>query len=77
MAGQPEPVAVLGPLHAALIVFVVVATGNHWWLDGIVAVVILSACAWGVAGVRAAWRVLLARLRAGSLSDDVALEPVG
>ena len=28
----------LAVAHAALTTFVVVATGNHWWLDGIVAV---------------------------------------
>jgi hypothetical protein len=47
----------LGPAHAATTVFVVVVTGNHWWLDGIVAVAILSLCAWGDYGVRRAWRI--------------------
>jgi hypothetical protein len=28
-------------LHVALTMFVVSATGNHWWLDGIVAIVLL------------------------------------
>ena len=36
---------------------VVVVTGNHWWLDGIVAVAVLATCAWGVYGVRPSWRV--------------------
>ncbi|MGH8960642.1 MAG: phosphatase PAP2 family protein [Jatrophihabitantaceae bacterium] len=36
----------LGAAHAVLTVFVVVATANHWWLDGIVAVAMLIACAW-------------------------------
>jgi hypothetical protein len=54
----------LGPAHAVITVFVVVATGNHWWLDGVVAVAILSGCAWGVFGVRTAWRVALDRRRA-------------
>ena len=31
----------IGPLHFVLTVLVVVVTGNHWWLDGIVAVAIL------------------------------------
>jgi hypothetical protein len=35
----------LGALHAALTVFVVVATANHFWADGIVAVAVLVACA--------------------------------
>ena len=54
----------VGPAHAVLTIFVVVVTGNHWWLDGIVAVAILAVCAWGVYGVRSAWRVALARYRA-------------
>jgi PAP2 superfamily len=33
----------LGLVHAALTALVVVATANHWWLDGIVAVAILAA----------------------------------
>jgi PAP2 superfamily len=33
----------LGLVHAVLTVFVVTATANHWWLDGIVAVGILAA----------------------------------
>jgi hypothetical protein len=55
----------LGPAHAVITVFVVVATGNHWWLDGIVATGLLVACAWGVYGARLAWRRLrLALVRA-------------
>jgi hypothetical protein len=33
----PRPLAVLACLHAAITIFVVVITANHWWLDGIVA----------------------------------------
>ncbi|WP_375475675.1 phosphatase PAP2 family protein [uncultured Jatrophihabitans sp.] len=51
----------LGPAHSAMTVFVVVSTGNHWWLDGIVATALLAACAWGVAGARAAWRLAVQR----------------
>lgn len=47
--------------HTAVTVFVVVVTGNHWWLDGVVAVSILVVCAWAVHGVRTAWRA--ARVR--------------
>jgi membrane-associated phospholipid phosphatase len=54
----------LGPAHAVLTILVVVVTGNHWWLDGIVAVAILAVCAWSVFGVRTAWRVTSARLQA-------------
>lgn len=35
----------IGWLHAACTVFVVVATANHFWLDGIVAVAVLVGCA--------------------------------
>jgi PAP2 superfamily protein len=45
----------LGVAHGASTVFVVVATGNHWWLDGIVATAALAACAWAVFGIRTAW----------------------
>jgi hypothetical protein len=45
--------------YPALTVIAVVATGNHWWLDGVVAVALL-ALAWllqeAVAGVAAGWR---------------------
>jgi membrane-associated phospholipid phosphatase len=46
----------LGAAHAVITIFVVVATGNHYWLDGIVGVMILAVCAWSVYGVRRAWR---------------------
>jgi membrane-associated phospholipid phosphatase len=45
----------LGVAHAALTVFVVVATANHWWLDGIVGVAVLIICAWARIGVSRAW----------------------
>jgi hypothetical protein len=50
----------LGAAHAALTVFVVVATGNHWWLDGVVAVALLAISAWAVYGVRTGWHALRA-----------------
>ena len=53
----------IGPAHAAVMAVVVVATGNHWWLDGIVAVGVLTVCAWGVYGVRRGWRQLIQRRR--------------
>lgn len=61
-----------GPAHAVLMVFIVTATANHWWLDGIVAVLLLSASAWAVHGARRAWAVVRAR-RAGW--DPAVLEP--
>lgn len=51
---SPSRWRVLGPLHAVVTCLVVVVTGNHWWLDGIVAVSILVVSAWLVAGIRAA-----------------------
>ena len=52
----------IGPAHAVLTVLIVVVTGNHYWLDGIVAATLLALCAWGVAGVHAVWQILRARL---------------
>jgi len=45
--------------HPVLTIFVITATANHFWLDGIVAIAVLAACVWGQrAGERAlrAWR---------------------
>lgn len=53
----------IGALHAGVTIFVVVATGNHWWLDGIVAVALLAACAWMVAGFQAVQHALVCRWR--------------
>lgn len=49
----------LGPAHAVLTVVVVVATANHFWADGIVAVAVLIACA----GIERAGFGALLRLR--------------
>ncbi len=51
----------IGPMHSVTTIFVVVATGNHWWLDGIVGVLILVVCAWSVRGVQYAWHAARAR----------------
>ena len=66
---------VLGPVHAVLTILFVVITGNHWWLDGIVAVAILVVCAWGVYGVRTAWRALTSGRRLGVRLGLGCLEP--
>jgi hypothetical protein len=66
----------LGPAHTVVTVFVVVATGNHWWADGIVAVAILAVCAWSVFGVRTAWRRWRSRRTAPSAPPRAQLEPV-
>lgn len=61
----------LGPAHAVTTILVVVVTGNHWWLDGVVAVAVLAACAWGVYGVRRGWRAACGRWAATGRRDDV------
>ena len=33
---------VIGPTHLALTLLAVVATANHWWLDGIVAIALMA-----------------------------------
>ena len=53
----------LGPLHAAITIFVVVATGNHWWSDGIVAIAVLVVCAWLRVGLAYGFRALTDRYR--------------
>jgi hypothetical protein len=59
----------LGPAHLVLTVFVVTMTGNHWWLDGVVAVVVLVAVAWASVGIQAVWQRVRSR-RARRLLDD-------
>jgi hypothetical protein len=50
--------------HTAMTVFAVVATANHWWLDGIVATGVLIVCAWARHLASLAWQALLDRWRA-------------
>ncbi|QDQ96763.1 phosphatase PAP2 family protein [Tomitella fengzijianii] len=48
----------IGPAHLVLTVFVVVATANHYWLDGAAAIAVVAVCAAATAaGYRAAARV--------------------
>jgi hypothetical protein len=49
--------------HTVITILVVVATANHWWLDGIVATLVLVGCAWARYGVSRAWHALLAKWR--------------
>jgi hypothetical protein len=49
----------LAVAHPILTVFVITATANHFWLDGVVAVVLLAACVWAQRGATR----LLARRR--------------
>ena len=60
----------IAPVHSVLTIFIVAATANHWWLDGIVAVSLLCLCAWLNAGVRAA-----VRRRTSSAPSIESLEP--
>jgi hypothetical protein len=71
---SPSKWRFVGPLHAVLTCLVVVVTGNHWWLDGIVALAILVLSAWSVAGARAAVASLRRRI-AGSNRDVQACAP--
>lgn len=50
----------LFPVHTAFTVFFVVATANHWWLDGIVATLIVITAAWWRIGLSMAGRALVA-----------------
>ncbi|MBO9534694.1 MAG: inositol phosphorylceramide synthase [Solirubrobacteraceae bacterium] len=65
-------------LHVVATMFVVVATGNHWWLDGIVALALLWAGLWLDSAVRRRRRSASAQLDrvvpAGA--GEVGLEPV-
>ncbi len=54
-------------LHLALTMVVVSATGNHWWMDGIVAIVLLGIALAIDSGVRR-----LVRSRRMTVSDDSA-----
>ena len=54
-------------LHLALTMFVVSATGNHWWMDGIVAIVLLGIALAIDTGVRR-----LARSKRMTAADDSA-----
>lgn len=52
----------IGPVHAVITVLVVVVTGNHWWLDCVVAVIVLALSTLVVdAAYRAARRLRAAR----------------
>ncbi|MDP9092795.1 MAG: phosphatase PAP2 family protein [Actinomycetota bacterium] len=46
----------VGPAHAVVTVFVVTATANHFWLDGIVAVILLAMCGWLQRATRASYQ---------------------
>ena len=56
----------LALLHPALTIFVVAATANHFWLDGIVAVALLALAI----GVQRAWRAIVAAVAAARVSGS-------
>ena len=61
----------LALLHPAITIFVVAATANHFWLDGIVAVALLGLAV----ALQRAWRVLIAAVSARIPSSRAAAEP--
>jgi hypothetical protein len=69
------PLRYLGWLHLAMTGYVVVATANHFWLDGIVAVAVLCGCAYTqrtARGLYAGWQQRRADMAtAPALADAV------
>jgi PAP2 superfamily len=61
--------------HPATTVFVVVATANHWWLDGIVAAALLPLAIVVEAGARRVLQPLWARVRVWTLIGGSDPEP--
>lgn len=61
----------LGVAHAAVTVFVVVATANHFWLDGIVAIALLGLALAAQTGTNRLWRERAARRRQISAADTI------
>jgi hypothetical protein len=61
----------LGAIHAALTLFVVAATANHFWLDGIVAAGVVAACA----AVELTGSALVRRHRDRSAHPELRLQP--
>jgi hypothetical protein len=60
--------------HPIITFVVVAATGNHWWLDGIVAIVLLGISAAVQRGARALWSLTTARRR--ERSGQPLLDPI-
>ncbi|MCB1040580.1 MAG: phosphatase PAP2 family protein, partial [Acidimicrobiales bacterium] len=61
----------IGPIHLALTFWAVMATANHWWLDGIVAVALVGLSLW-IDDVVRAWAA-----RRGPERDDARLSEGG
>jgi hypothetical protein len=65
----------IGLAHTVLTILFVVSTANHWWLDGIVATLVLVGCAWARFGVAKGWHAVLARVRPPAREPASAPEP--
>lgn len=63
-------------LHVVLTTLVVSATGHHWWLDGVVAVLLLAAGLAADSAVRRAVRRRLAPARTSASADGALAGPV-
>jgi hypothetical protein len=63
--------------HPVLTVFVITATANHFWLDGIVAVALLAACVWAQRGAAAVWLRLRSRALPELESPEPSMAPAG
>jgi hypothetical protein len=63
--------------HPVLTVLVVVVTANHFWLDGIVAVAVLIACAWLQYALRRVARTVLGAAAAETAPVTNCPEPAG
>lgn len=61
--------------HTAMTVFCVVATANHWWLDGIVATLIVVTAAWLRVGLSRARVTVVARRRDSATTPVPEPEP--
>ena len=62
--------------HPVLTVFVVVATANHFWLDGIVAVAVLIACALAQRGARGVVHAVRRPAVGSDVLSDAAISPM-
>jgi hypothetical protein len=65
----------IGLAHTVVTILVVVSTANHWWLDGIVATLVLVGCAWTRFGVATGWHAVLAKVRPPVREPAAAPEP--
>lgn len=62
--------------HPVLTIFVITVTANHFWLDGIVAIVVVAACVWGQRAAARWVRVWQARRDPPLRSNVEPVEPI-